>query len=174
MSWRQGHSAIVCKYLNFCDKLNRNFRLPLVHIRLKQGEKSVRTDALVDVGSTDTFVPMDFMNMIEFNFDEQANQLGKKIKGYEKTEVTGGGGKFQCYVVCLNAIQVLKGTFVFCDFNNVTILVPCELDAIPYAVLGRNTIFRRYDVTFREQMEQIIFKPCKTNETFNRGAFKRK
>jgi hypothetical protein len=51
----------------------------------------------------------------------------------------------------------------------------CASDGISYAVLGRDTIFLKYDVTFREHMEQIVFKSCKTNEnTFNRSVFKRK
>jgi hypothetical protein len=51
----------------------------------------------------------------------------------------------------------------------------CASDGISYAVLGRDTIFLKYDVTFREHMEQIVFKSCKTNEnTFNRSVFKKK
>ena len=152
--------AIVCRYLSFTDpRLGRTFRLPLVHIRLRHRNTSLRTDALVDSGATATFVPIDLMNVLGFDLrpegEAQTNQRHKK------QAAVGAGGRFETYVKKIDSIEVLKGMMVFCDFSNVTVLVPTRRDAIPPAVLGRDTIFRKFDITYREDREQIVFRPAK-------------
>jgi len=156
MFW--GHKtsgAIVCKYLSFTDPvLQVTFRLPLVHIRIKSGGKSLRTNALVDSGATSTFVQLELIEM-----------LGLETKLEQETKVVGAGGPFKARVVKIDSIEVLKGTTKFCEFKNIEVLVP-GLGTIPYSVLGRDSIFQRYDITYREQKEHIVFRRSKTKSRF--------
>lgn len=175
---RQGHGAIVCRYLPFHDpRLNETFRLPMVHIRLKQGTNSVRTDALLDSGATATFIPIDFMNMIGFNLKTQEEKQaeaqlkeGEPIKQpspqeqeekYKSQDSIGAGGTFKTYRVELESLQVLKGGRVFCNFEPISVLVPSKADALPHAILGRDSIFRRFDITYREHQEHVVLRRYK-------------
>lgn len=142
--------TIICKYLSFYDpKLKQNFRLPLVHIRVKQGDVKFRTDALVDSGATSTFFPIEHIEVLGI-------KLPKKT-----TKALGAGGTFSTHPVKLDLIQVLKGTRSFCEFKDITVLVPIKAGLIPHTILGRDCLFRCYDITFRENREHIVFKKPK-------------
>jgi hypothetical protein len=76
----------------------------------------------------------------------------------EKHQAVGAGGLFGTYKVSIELIEVLKGRHAFCSFPNWTVLVPDKEGAIPHAVLGRDSIFRKFDVTYREKKEEIVFR----------------
>ncbi|MDI6884553.1 MAG: retropepsin-like aspartic protease [Hadesarchaea archaeon] len=138
--------SVICRYLSFTEpKSNITFRLPLVHTRLKSGGKAIKTIALIDSGATDSFVPLELIEILGLRTQyEQAKEI----------EVVGAGGVFKARKVKIDLIEVLKSTIVFCDFRNIEVLV-LEL---PYTILGRNSIFQEFDITFREKHQHIIFR----------------
>lgn len=139
--------TIICRYLPFTDpRLESRFRLPLVHIRMKQGSISFRTDALVDSGATGTFIPLEIAEILEIPLPQNIESA------------LGAGGPFSTYSAQVELIQVLKGKEIFCEFRNLDVAVPTGKGAIPHCVLGRDSIFQRYDVTYREHMRHIVFK----------------
>lgn len=139
--------AIVCNYLNFYDPiLKRRFRLPLVHIRIKHGEIVFRTDALVDSGATSAFFPIEHIDALRVSLPE------------ETTKALGAGGEFPTHNTKIDLIQILKGSTPFCEFENKTVSVPTKAGMIPHVVLGRDSIFQCYDITFRENLENMIFR----------------
>jgi len=171
----------VCSYLTFTDpRLKRSFRLPLVHIRLTHKGKSFRTDALVDSGATGTFLPIELMNILGFNLTpvtenpptqpspvEASPVLASAVVSSvvtaqgskeEKQQAVGAGGIFGTYKVKIDLIEVLKGRHNFCSLANWMVLVPDKEGAIPHAVLGRDSIFRKFDVTYRENKEEVVFR----------------
>ena len=160
---RRRQGAIVCSYLSFTDpRLNRTFRLPLVHMRLRIGRNSLRTDALVDSGATATFIPIDIMNMLGSDLKAEGEQQSEQESGrHKKQDAVGAGGTFKTYKAKIDSLQVLKSSTVFCEFNDLNVLVPAKRGSIPHSVLGRDSIFQKYDVTYRERKEQIVFRPPK-------------
>lgn len=150
LPYRQIHSAIVCKYQSFVDPLlKKNFRLPLVHVRLKFGTKALKTDALVDSGATGTFMPIDYAEMLGLVLKDTAS------------EARGAGGLFKTAQSKVDLVEILKGSTVFCRLENVDVHVTVASGAIPHVVLGRDTIFRKFDITYREHKEQMVFRPPK-------------
>lgn len=142
--------AITCSYLNFYDpRLKRNFRLPLVHIRIKHAGIAYRTDALVDSGATGTFFPIEHINLLGISLPK------------ETSSALGAGGMFSTYVAKIDMIQILKGTNSFCEFKNKPVSVPTGEGMIPHVVLGRDSIFRCYDITFRERQKRTIYRKPK-------------
>ena len=139
--------AIACSYLNFYDpRLKRNFRLPLVHIRIKHAETVFRTDALVDSGATGTFFPAELVDILGISLPK------------ETSLALGAGGEFPTYVTKIDLIQILKGTNSFCEFEDKTVSVPTRAGMIPHVVLGRDSIFQCYDITFREKQGRTIYR----------------
>lgn len=110
---------------------------------------SFSTLALVDSGATDCFLPTDF-----------AEILGLQINPADAHPSVGAGGGFQS-VVFNTTIEVLKGGHCFATFTDWPVHVPLNKDAIPYAILGRDSIFMKFDVTFRERIQRTILRPAK-------------
>src|SRR5208282_2160471 len=165
-----GRGAIVCSYLTFTDPtLKRAFRLPLVHIRLCHKDKSFRTDALVDSGATVTFIPLELMNVLGFDLAPEGvdppNQTTEEEKPKAKHQAVGAGGLFSTYEVKIDSIQMIKGSFAFAEFKDWSVLVPSRIGSIPHAVLGRDSVFKKFDVTYRENKEEMVFRRPKQDGT---------
>jgi len=109
-----------------------------------------QTNALIDSGATGTFAPLEFIEL-----------LGIPLPTESELTV-GAGGSFNSYRIQLDLIECLKANTPFSSFRNSLVRVPTTYDIIPYVVLGRDTIFTSFDITFRENKQQIIFRPPKT------------
>jgi len=132
--------------LSFNDpNLKKPFKLPMVHIRIKHGNISFQTVALIDSGATANFMPSDFIGML--NLDPK-----------EQDMAVGAGGTFRVYKEKIDSIQIIKGGQSFCDLNGQTVSFPFGTGSIPYAVLGRDGIFMNYDIVFREPKKHVMFK----------------
>jgi hypothetical protein len=150
VSFNRCRGTFTCKYLSFYDpKLQRKFRLPLVHVRLKHNGNTIRTDALVDSGATTTFIPI-----------ELAEVLDMKIPS-EFHDAIGAGGAFPIYESEIEVIEILKGSHVFCQMQNFPVSVPKNPDALPHTILGRDSVFWKNDITFRERRQHTIFREPK-------------
>jgi hypothetical protein len=139
--------CIFCDYLSFTDPILRSkFRLPLVNIRIKHNNISFKTVALVDSGATATFMPFDFIGIL--------NLTQKKEEA-----AVGAGGIFKVMKEKIDLIEIIKRNKSFCDLRSFEVSFPLSPNSIPYAVLGRDSIFQMYDdVTFREYEKHIMFK----------------
>lgn len=138
--------CIFCDYLSFTDpNLGSKFRLPLVHLRIKHNDISFRTVALVDSGATATFMPFDFIGML--------NLAPKK-----EDAAIGAGGIFKIMKEKIDLIEIIKGREPVCELRLLEVSFPLYPNSIPYAVLGRDSIFQKYDVMFRENKKHVMFK----------------
>ena len=148
MSFSKG--AIVNRYLSYYHPvLQRNFRIPFLHVRYTTSTASFSTLALVDSGATDCFLPTDL-----------AQILGLQIDPKQATPSVGAGGSFQTVPLRVT-IDLLKGGNTVVTFPDFGVHVPVNRDAIPYAILGRNSVFMKFDVTFRERIQRTILRPAK-------------
>jgi predicted aspartyl protease len=108
--------------------------------------------ALVDSGATTTFIPTEFAEMLELsNVEDEKNEV----------DAHGAGGHFKTWLTHLDMVEFIKGASVVAEFRNMRVLVPTDPDAIPYVVLGRDHIFRSFDITFRERTQRTVFRQSK-------------
>ena len=75
-------------------------------------------------------------------------------------QAVGAGGRFQNTIRKLT-VSILKGRNPVITFSNLPVYVPTEEDRIPYVVLGRDSIFRKVDVLFRERMQRFYLRTPK-------------
>lgn len=149
MSNRFRHrSTIRCRYLAYTNPTSGvTHRLPMLHVRLVHGNLSFTTVALVDSGSTSTFIPTGMAQALQLNMTATPS------------DATGAGGVFTNIKSEIEKIFLVKGrASVFDEFQNVKVWIPVKEDAIPYVVLGRDSLFRRYDIEFEERNEKIMLK----------------
>ncbi len=139
---------VICKYLSYKYQLKdgsfRFIKLPLVHVRLTSTESVFESVALVDSGATQTLIPLELAEILELQYEN-------------KVETIGAGGAFQSLIAKLKVFEILKNETPFSIFRDVTVLVPESKDVLPYAILRRDHIFRRFDITFHERREKITF-----------------
>ena len=144
----RNHSTIRCNYLHYRNPSSGvNYRLPMLHVRLCHGGLSFTTVALIDSGATTTFVPTAMAEALQLN-------LSKSI-----SDAVGAGGVFPNIKSKLDSLELVKGKqSIFDQFNDVTVKVPTQEGAIPYMVLGRDLIFKRFDIKFEERNQKVILK----------------
>ena len=134
--------TITQRYLRYTFE-GGTIRLPMVAVRLRGGERSLRTTALVDSGATASFVPPELVEVLE-------------LEPEEPSSASGAGGAFDTRLLGLT-IEVLKGTHPAAVFDG-EVHVPVEAGRVPYVVLGRDTIFLAYDITFRERRGMTVLR----------------
>lgn len=73
--------------------------------------------------------------------------------------VETAGGKASFFPVRLRRLSLIRGGSIFHDFNNLRVLVPVQKDKdLPYVILGRDSIFRRFHITFQENLKRYIME----------------
>ncbi len=143
MNYRKNDKRTVrIKYMPFNYKGVNRF-LPMVHICLKHNGYDIPSIALIDSGATSTFIPLSLAELLEIELKNPNNN------------VSGAGGSFQSYITPIERISVIKGTTALTEFENITVRIPSEKDGIPFVVLGRDSIFLRFDIKFQENIQQI-------------------
>lgn len=126
-------------------------RLPLLNIRLIGPSDTLKTIALVDSGATMTFIP-----------PELASAVGLEPEKRGEAAI-GAGGSF-ANDLCPYRIQLLKRDQPIRDIQGVA-FVPQDADRVPYVVLGRDSVFQVYDITFRENRKIVALKPASGHGT---------
>jgi predicted aspartyl protease len=147
---------ITCKYLMYPHG-KRFIRLPLLHVHLKE-KNEIQTDALVDSGATATFIPNEIADVIGL-LPETQEEKDKALK----SEATAATSSFPTYVIKLAELRVIKGIHVFDTFREMNVHIPrTENIRLPYVVLGRNYLFKHFDITFHENRHKMSFQRVKT------------
>jgi len=116
----------------------------MLHARLKHGDLSLTTIGLVDSGSTTTFVPLELAEILSLPIEREDSAVG-------------AGGSFNNTIRKVDII-LLKGNTPFSKILNFPVYVPVEEGRIPYVVLGRDSIFGKFDITFRENKQRFILR----------------
>ena len=97
--------------------------------------------------ATTTFIPTDLAQILQLD-------LIAEVK-----DAIGAGGAFGNIASELEKLVLVKGReSIYDEFRNVKVQIPANPDAIPYVVLGRDTLFKRYDITFEERNEKVVLK----------------
>lgn len=145
-------NKIVCKYLSYLFTSNGEshyIRLPLVHTVLESRTDRIATDGLVDSGATATFIPREIADTISLL---PSGQLTSPM------EATGAGGRFPTIPVKLKRLTLIKNVSPFCECVETPVLVTEEEGRLPYVILGRDHVFRRFNITFMENRRKFMFE----------------
>lgn len=120
----------------------------MVGIYLKNKDREFTSLALVDSGSTMSFLPTVFKEILN-------------LTDFEDSEAIGGGGTFPTSLGRLELLRPMKGDEAFDTYRQLKVHIPKNIDAIPYAVLGRDSIFKHFDITFHEARKRMTFRRIK-------------
>ena len=108
--------------------------------------ETFETDALVDSGATSTLIPKEMADLLpSLEYEEPG------------VEVTGAGSRFSARQAKLKRITLIKNVTPFANFVEVKVLIPDSEGILPYVILGRDFVFRRFDITFYERRRKITF-----------------
>jgi len=148
-------NEITCKYLPYFFGNQYRF-YPMVNVII-ESKLATGTRALVDSGATNTFIPYGLAETIGLLPDDKS-----KLR---KAMTTGASGKFETLIIPLKNLQVFKENHVFETFHGLPVYVANDVkDPLPYVVLGRDSIFKRFDVSFCEDRRRIKFARRKNNQ----------
>ncbi len=133
---------IRLKYITLNSNDTYNF-LPMVSIKLVHKGRITRGLALIDSGSTATFIP-----------PSTAELLGLELKT-QNNSISGVGGAFLSFSTSLDMITVLDAQTPLVQFEDLSVYVPSNNSEIPFILLGRDSIFSAFDIKFKEHAQQI-------------------
>lgn len=116
----------------------------MLHVRLSTTNESLTTIGLVDSGSNVTFVPLELADILSLTVEREDSAVG-------------AGGTFNNTIRKVD-IALLKGKTPFARFSGFPVYVPVDQGRVPYVVLGRDAVFRKFDITFRENEERFVLR----------------
>jgi hypothetical protein len=120
-----------------------------VHVILESRVDEIGTDALVDSGSTTTFVPKEIADAISL--------IPSDPTEIARSQASGAGGRFPTDVVRLKRLTLIKNVTPFAQCVECAVHVPREAGKIPYVILGRDHVFPKFDITFHERRRKFTF-----------------
>lgn len=151
------NSPIVCKYLYYRDHRASGdlilVKIPSVTVAMRSDGAFYKSFALVDSGSYTTFLQKEDDDLLRL--ESAKDTAGKDIVGH----ASGAGGKFECDVKIVPELSIMDNKEkVFHVYRGLQVFVPKEYGHIPYTILGRDTVFRHFHITFREGQKTIAFQ----------------
>ncbi len=138
------HPAIKFRYISYRLPNGAVIFLPLIHVQVSSETETLTTIALLDSGATMSFLPC-----------EIAEILGMRVMTETPIGVETAGGACDFNPVVLKKLSLLSGGKPASEFRNMQMLVPSPKNDLPYIILGRDYLFKRFHVTFRENIRRF-------------------
>ena len=107
---------------------------------------------MVDSGANVALIPQELAEILEVKYEMEE---GKPVV----IETTGSGREFASFENRLKSLSLVKGGKAFCSTFGVPVLVPDKPNSIPYAILERDLVFGKFDITFFERSQKLTFSP---------------
>lgn len=136
-----------CRYLDYRLPSGHVIFLPLVHVEVTSESETLTTIGLLDSGATMTFIPYEIADILEILPKEPI-----------PIDVETAGGSCEFSIVTLKKLTLLSGGKGYSDFINKRVLIPKRERDLPYVILGRDYVFKRFHITFKENI--IKFELC--------------
>jgi hypothetical protein len=137
------HTPVKCRYLDYRLPNGHVIFLPLIHVEVASEQTAFGTVALLDSGATMSFIPYEIADILGI-IPEQPTSIG----------VETAGGTCDFFQVSLKRLSIITGGKTYSDFRNMHVLVPSPDRDLPYVILGRDYIFKRFHITFRENIRK--------------------
>jgi len=123
--------------------------LPLIQVELVSEAVALTTIGLLDSGATTSFLPYEIADILELLPEERGQTVN----------VETAGGRVGFFPVKLKRLSILAGGKIFSNFRNLSVLVPTETKRdLPYVILGRDSVFNRFYITFKEKTRKFIIE----------------
>jgi hypothetical protein len=119
--------------------------LPLIHVEVTSENAILTTTALLDSGATMSFLPYEITEILGIT----------PVKGVQ-IGVSTAGGACDFNPLRLKKLCLLFGGKPCAEFRNMRMLTPSpDKEDLPYIILGRDYVFKRFHVTFRENVRRF-------------------
>ena len=140
------YRIITLPFLSYPDS-GSAYMFPMIQVTLVHLNRVWTTVALIDSGSMTSFMPR---NIAEF--------LGLDL-GREPAYATGVGGDFPQITTRIDRCRLVnRRDVVFEEFADLQVHVPLERNALNFMILGRDSIFRKFNTTFMEVSKKTVLK----------------
>ncbi len=97
------------------------------------------------------------MSFIQYEMADVIGLVPKNMSAAQKIPVQVAGAVVDAVPIRVDMLKVVQHTTPFDTFRRLdTLLIPYP-NSIPYSVLGRDTIFRHFEITFCEKRRKMIF-----------------
>ncbi len=138
------HPPVKCRYLDYRLPNSRVIFLPVIHVELTSETQEFTAIGLLDSGATSSFIPYEIAEILEI-----------LPKTHQSIEVETAGGTCGFFPVTLKKLSLLTGGRRYSEFPNINLLVPEPERDLPYVILGRDYVFKRFHVTFKENIQKF-------------------
>jgi hypothetical protein len=138
------HPPVKCRYLDYRLPNSRVIFLPVIHVELTSETQEFTAIGLLDSGATTSFIPYEIAEILEI--------LPKQRRCIE---VETAGGPCGFFSVTLKKLSLLAGGRKYSEFPDINLLVPAPEKDLPYVILGRDYVFKRFHITFKENIQKF-------------------
>ncbi len=122
--------------------------LPLLQVELVSNTAQLTTIALLDSGATTSFIPYEIADILDLIPETPRS-----------TDVVTAGGPANFFPIKLERLSLLAGGMPFSDFRKFRALVPFDSERdLPYVLLGRDSVFKRFYITFKENIKKFVME----------------
>jgi hypothetical protein len=118
--------------------------LPLIHVELSSDTETLTTIGLLDSGATNSFIPYEIADILGIIPEQPAC-----------TDVETAGGSCSFIQASLKKLSLLAGGRQYSEFPTIRILIPSQERDLPYVILGRDYVFKRFHITFKENINKF-------------------
>lgn len=142
-------NTYTCRYLTYRLPNGRTILLPLLHVRLASEAESFSSVGLADSGATATFIPYEIANILDMipNRDDR-----------QEINVETAGGSCTFIPARIKKLSLISSENIISEFPNLPVLIPSPERDLPYVILGRDSIFKKFVITFLEKKHKFILK----------------
>jgi len=120
--------------------------LPLIHVELASDTEQLTTIGLLDSGATTSFIPYEIADILDVIPEKP-----------QIADVQTAGGSADFFPVRLKRLSLLAGGKIFSDFRNLVVGVPSQRERdLPYVILGRKSVFKRFYIVFKENIKKFV------------------
>ncbi len=121
--------------------------LPMVGVVMSHNDNILTTNGLVDSGSNITVVPLHVAQSLEIELTEQDDS------------VMGVGGSLNMHLAKVDGFTIIEEKMTLAEFDDQVVRVSTSENRSDFIILGRNSIFRRFDIKFQEIEKRMQLYP---------------
>ncbi len=121
--------------------------LPMVGVVMSHNDNILTTNGLVDSGSNITVVPLRLARLLKIELKEQDDS------------VMGVGGSVNMHLAKVDGFTIIEEKMTLAKFDDQVIRVSTSENTARFIILGRNSIFRRFDIKFQETQKMMQLYP---------------
>ncbi len=121
--------------------------LPMVGVVMSHNDNILTASGLIDSGSNITIVPLRLARLLEIELKEQDDS------------VMGVGGNVNMHLAKVDSFTIIEEKMTLAKFDDQVVRVSTSKNTSRFIILGRNSIFRRFDIKFQETQKMMQLYP---------------